>query len=281
MGIATTTYRWLLDLNHSHSIFSGARNILDLGPQDISSGIEFSRHLLDSTIDIAPNELFFSKHLYQKFGVREYYALDIFDKRANIKEDLNLPIESIHKFDIVTNFGTMEHVFNVSICLENIHNLTRDGGIMLHCVPTSLGYDHGYYNFHQSLFKDIALANNYEVIDIRYVPIEGVQHIVGLHKIRANPDLIGWSLKSINFTDVSWMKRRQAILSARLLPIKIKLLTSPQFLFECLRSKNFRNHIFNGDMIFVAFKKNGIADFQFPIQGKFRKLENLDSWGGN
>ena len=39
------------------------------------------------------------------------------------------------QFDIVSNLGTFEHVFNIANCFENMHNVCKRDGLMLHVIP--------------------------------------------------------------------------------------------------------------------------------------------------
>ena len=54
----------------------------------------------------------------------------------------------IGKFNIVTNFGTSEHVKNQEQCFANIHNLCCAGGVMIHTVPMKNHWrGHGLYKY--------------------------------------------------------------------------------------------------------------------------------------
>lgn len=82
----------------------------------------------------------------------EYVAFDIFDAPDTVLLDLNINFVPEHQrnlFDLVTNFGTTEHVINQMACnevdtrprKERRRDLSRsaDGGIsssLLLCVPT-------------------------------------------------------------------------------------------------------------------------------------------------
>src|SRR4029077_2054610 len=59
---------------------------------------------------------------------------------GSIPLDLNydeVPTEFIGKYDVVTNFGTTEHVANQLQSFKIIHDLATPGGLMLHVLPAS------------------------------------------------------------------------------------------------------------------------------------------------
>ena len=84
--------------------------------------------------------------------------------------DLNRDLRSEYgydeTFDLVTNLGTGEHVFDQRRVFENVHNLTKPGGVMLYMLPFVNWLNHGFYNFHPVLFADLAAANGYGILEI-------------------------------------------------------------------------------------------------------------------
>ncbi|NKB43125.1 MAG: hypothetical protein GKS03_02485 [Alphaproteobacteria bacterium] len=95
-------------------------------------------------------------------GPHTYSAIDLhgIDDRVH-KFDLNEPVPLDQQFDIVCNFGTAEHVFNVYQVFKTMHDVTKDEGWMLHGLPFQGWVDHGFYNFQPTFFFDLAEANNY------------------------------------------------------------------------------------------------------------------------
>lgn len=80
----------------------------------------------------------------------KYCALDIFDAEDTILFDLNLhevPKNLHQQFDLVTNFGTTEHVINQLLAMKTIHNLAKSGGIIYHDLPMSGYHYHGYFSY--------------------------------------------------------------------------------------------------------------------------------------
>ncbi|MBM3546545.1 MAG: class I SAM-dependent methyltransferase [Alphaproteobacteria bacterium] len=128
------------------------------------AGIEAEiRALID-----APTPLFafdLAKLLYRiVFDCATYRAIDLNGTEAAWRHDLNRPLPIAETFDVVTNFGTSEHVFDQAQLFRSIHGLTRPGGLMLHAVPHQGGPDHGFYNYHPTFFHDLAAANAYRLV---------------------------------------------------------------------------------------------------------------------
>lgn len=163
MGINRFTADWIQELESSFGILRNSVSIADLGPQDLSSDV------IERTSEPGGIKIKKSRDLYATWGLTDYISFDLFDSRAE-QVDLNTVIDPNRTWDILTNFGTSEHIFNQYAFMKNCHNLTRQGGILLHAVPTSSGADHGFYNYHPTFFRSLALANNYSILDFRYVP---------------------------------------------------------------------------------------------------------------
>lgn len=108
-----------------------------------------------------------AKVIYHWLGIKEYESIDsngdsgahIFDLNEEIREKYGYT----KTFDLVTNHGTTEHVFNQYACFKNIHDLTKTGGYMLHGLPFQGYIGHCFYNYQPNFYLDLALANEYDV----------------------------------------------------------------------------------------------------------------------
>ena len=69
---------------------------------------------------------------------------------------------------LFTNNGTGEHIFNQLSVFQNMHNLCKVGGFMLHVLPFQKHCDHGFYNFQPNLFAALAEQNDY-VLDRSFI----------------------------------------------------------------------------------------------------------------
>jgi SAM-dependent methyltransferase len=167
MGINPISLAWLVELQNDHGLFRDA-TVAELGPQDIRAPAHIVRTLLgipsDQPIPVV------ALAAYGLMGAREYCSFDSSDARATVKLDLNRPLEPSRRFDVVTNFGTAEHVFNIGEVFRTVHKLTRPGGVMLHNLPALGHIDHGFWNIHPKTYVSLAEDNGYELLSLWYVP---------------------------------------------------------------------------------------------------------------
>lgn len=97
---------------------------------------------------------------YKQLGVEEYESIDMGDYDC-LHLDLNKEHEFDRTYDLVTNYGTSEHIFNQKAVFVNMHRLCSVGGVMIHCLPVTY-FDHGFYNYCPNLFYSVARENKYE-----------------------------------------------------------------------------------------------------------------------
>lgn len=122
------------------------------------------------------------------FDAEKYLAIDLHGTQYSVAHDLNFPVPITEQYDIVTDLGTAEHVFDVAQVFKTIHALTKPGGMMLHALPNQGMYDHGFYNFQPTFFYDLASANHYEIVAMFYVDITGRKH--SLRKMNAPGEFV-------------------------------------------------------------------------------------------
>jgi hypothetical protein len=182
MAISPIVVAWLSNLRSRGILRGGA--MLEMGPSDLilytPAAIEFyiRRHVPAVGVCALMNKLFDSQGqfrreqiatLYSVFGYAEYRSIDLGDPRADWRCDLNHPVDIPERFDAIANFGTGEHIFNISEMFRSMHVLLREGGVQLHVMPVTGAVNHGFYNIHPTVYFDVAKANDYVVEDIRYV----------------------------------------------------------------------------------------------------------------
>ncbi len=93
-----------------------------------------------------------------------YSAVDLHGTSNSKRCDLNVPLPFQDQFDVTTNLGTAEHVFNQYQFFRSMHEKTKPGGIMIHSFPNQGCYDHGFYNYHPTFVFDICKSNHYELV---------------------------------------------------------------------------------------------------------------------
>lgn len=110
-----------------------------------------------------------ARELYKKLGCGVYHAIDGNGRGTRIF-DLNRKGSTLYRmlgklsFDLVTDFGTGEHVFDQGQFFRTMHLMTAVGGFMLFDRPTQ-GYEgHCFWRIDESAYPDIARVNGYELI---------------------------------------------------------------------------------------------------------------------
>jgi len=85
-----------------------------------------------------------AKTWFEEQGAK-HVSFDINGLDGAVVMDLCKPIPDKFKgkFDMVTNFGTTEHVQDQEQVFQNIHDMVKVGGVMVHSVPL-----HGYWKGH-------------------------------------------------------------------------------------------------------------------------------------
>ena len=113
------------------------------------------------------------KDYYQKIKkANRHVSIDLNAREGSLQLDLNKDI-SIEKskgpFDLITNFGTSEHVSDQYMCFKNIHRLTRLNGLMYHIVPRIGNWTgHCPYYYDVDFFESLAKANGYKIIVAKF-----------------------------------------------------------------------------------------------------------------
>jgi len=98
-------------------------------------------------------------------GVKEHISIDLNGKNGALRIDLSKSITQwVKYFDMVTNYGTAEHVENgIYECFQNIHDMTKPDGIMVHAGPPVGGCPwHSPYHYETWFFEKLAEASGYE-----------------------------------------------------------------------------------------------------------------------
>lgn len=105
------------------------------------------------------------KDILMERGIKEHISIDLNGENGALKIDLGKEITQWKNyFDIVTNFGTAEHVNNQYMVYKNIHDVCRVGGAMLHFGPPVGDWPrHCPYRYRKDFFQTLAQLNGYEM----------------------------------------------------------------------------------------------------------------------
>lgn len=161
MGITSLTMGQIERLSSMGYPLAGMR-MLELGNQYL---------YLDPPSDIP--HLTPAKGWFEARGV-DHTSIDLNGKDGAIALDLSKPLLGWKPFDVVTNFGTAEHVSDYWQCLKNMHDLTRIGGLMFHVSPAKDHWPgHGMHYVNLLTFKILSELCGYDVAFIERHPSMG------------------------------------------------------------------------------------------------------------
>ncbi|MDD2857605.1 MAG: hypothetical protein PHU75_02925 [Candidatus Nanopelagicales bacterium] len=93
--------------------------------------------------------------LTSEFGASECHSVDASGyEGATFIRDLNSPFpdDSVNGYDVVLDFGTLEHVFDVRTAFDNVASAARLGGTIAHVLPANQQCGHGFYQFSPEFF---------------------------------------------------------------------------------------------------------------------------------
>jgi hypothetical protein len=84
--------------------------------------------------------------------------------------DLNQPCApALHaRYDLLLDFGTIEHCFNIGQAAKNIAMMTKIGGYIIHGSPLNM-LNHGFYNLCPTWFADFYNDNGFDFLYLKAV----------------------------------------------------------------------------------------------------------------
>jgi hypothetical protein len=105
------------------------------------------------------------KNYFKDKGILEHVSIDLNGKNGALRIDLTKPVTQWSEyFDILTDYGTIEHVNNQYAVFKNVHDIVKIGGAIVHTLP-EIGYfkTHCDYHYDMNFFKDLSLKNGYDI----------------------------------------------------------------------------------------------------------------------
>jgi hypothetical protein len=172
MGIGVQALKLTWDMQR-HGLLDGVQSVAELGSQTFAPDVPRAREalgLLFPEMNVAAIST--PRDLFAALGVPRYVSIDLDGHDGALPYNLNMKLSETYgfteTFDFVTNHGTTEHAFDQMRCFENVHDMTRAGGLMLHALPSQGYQNHGFFNYHPSFLLDLASANGYEVLGLWY-----------------------------------------------------------------------------------------------------------------
>jgi hypothetical protein len=218
MGISISDLAKILDTSSIHLGDSLALSLTELGEQELKiPNADLNHPLISDFLQDSPRHwpphakprldrvgLFSKDFLSRKFA--NVISIDL-KAHCPATKRLDLAIPLSHQgfpetFDVVTNFGTTEHVGQYSrrsmspqyAAFQNIHNLIKPHGLMFHSVPFAKSrrnvQDHGAFNYDVVFFSALSDKLNYRVVYSRFETRGNLAHVdCCLQKINETPFL--------------------------------------------------------------------------------------------
>jgi hypothetical protein len=189
MGISNLLYEKYNELNLENKNLE----LLELGDQEIVYGEKKGKRFREE----------------ESSNFKEWKTLDLHSRKGVYIKDLSILDKDFKKFDIITNFGTSEHVeaelghYN---CWVNIHNWTKKGGYSIHEIPEAGSWkDHCRFYYTIDFFR-VMKKIGYEIkkLELNYYEDQGNLIFCVLYK-KEDKDFISYEdfYKNIVTEDIS------------------------------------------------------------------------------
>lgn len=140
------------------------------------------RHGSHLSFDDIAGKTHFCEALFTALGSSRISAMDISAfEGADVVHDLNTPVhaEYYNKYDTIFDGGTLEHVFNLPVALENVRKMLRVGGLFISVNAANNQLGHGFYQFSPELFWSYFRATaEFEVEQISLMPLAGMPNAI-------------------------------------------------------------------------------------------------------
>ena len=174
MGYGPDSLQTLWALIESHVPVGG--RILDIGSQDIAAAtpgdlLPIMSKLHGDRAEALIRQRFHEGETWKVADLFEdspyrHQSLDLYPGKSVLQADLNtfaVPGEYRGAFDLVSNAGTTEHIFDQANTFRCLHDFAKVGGVFWHSVPVTGYYNHALFNYHPLFFVFLARANKYEI----------------------------------------------------------------------------------------------------------------------
>lgn len=265
MAINALQVAWLARLVRKGILRPGS-SMIEFGPQDLlcsRKAVEIHAPLnpgwskIDEVFDGEAPRPVKPSAFYALFGVTRYKSVDGSDPRSDWHWNLNRPFRVREKFDIATNFGTFEHVFNIGAAFHSMHDVLRRGGVALHVMPSFADIDHGFFNIHPTAYFDLAQANGYVVEDLCYLDRWDIRVRVFESDPHADYDFDALPIGMKELRNPSALKEITAASFVRNYQLPETQVHGAQFPGKCF------------DYCLAALRKTSDTAFRYPNQGLY------------
>lgn len=143
MGVSRESFELLQSLLPANS--QGLR-MFELGNQHLNLAVRGSKVLKDWA---------------RSMGI-DHVSVDWNGKDGALARDVCSDLSDLGEFDIVTNFGSSEHVYDQEKCFRQFHERCKTNGLMVHAVPLCGHWPkHSPFHHTQAFFAALAKSNLY------------------------------------------------------------------------------------------------------------------------
>lgn len=189
MGIGAQTLGLLHEMARAGEL-AGVQRVIEFGSQELHcvgygplvnrvvqemGKTPFGEHELRSLINGGG-----AQTLYERLGW-EYRCIDTDGRHGALPLDFNFdPMPAAEKgcYDLVTNFGTTEHLINQLNAFSGMHELVKPGGLMVHVLPFVGCVDHGFFTYQPNFFYALARFNSYEILGVWLNPNTSLSSLI-------------------------------------------------------------------------------------------------------
>ena len=109
-----------------------------------------------------------AQYLFSLLGSKKIVTSDISRyENPDIILDLNKNVKKFffNKFHNIVDMGTIEHIFNIPVLLNNYKKMLKKNGNLIIATTCSNSIDHGFYSFSPTFFFDFFDKNGFELKD--------------------------------------------------------------------------------------------------------------------
>lgn len=170
MGLDINGVQFLIDARQ-RGVALG--EVLTLGRQDLNvfprKMVEvLTAHGFPAAAFQSDDKVLYAEPCLLSLGASKIQSIDASPfEGATFVHDLNEPIgpELKERFDLVFDGGTLEHVFNFPVALQNCMEMVKPGGHIMFHTGTNNWCGHGFYQFSPELFyRALSPENGFEVV---------------------------------------------------------------------------------------------------------------------
>lgn len=152
MGVTTQSFQYL-----NRWIRPTDKSICELGDQQFMLCFPFE-------------ELSYTRVYWKNKGWK-YLSIDLNGYGDSLMADLNENITLEEQFDIITDFGTCEHIADYYMAFKNVDKLCKIGGLMVHILPADNHWpNHGSWRAKRSFYIKLGRAQEYNIYDVHEEP---------------------------------------------------------------------------------------------------------------